>query len=162
MRRKKQQLSQEEAIAILERGTSGVLSLCGTDHLPYGVPLNYIYHEGALYFHCAQTGQKLDLITQNGNASFCVIGEDTIVPEEYTSYFRSVIATGTIEIVTDPSEKIAALEWMAKKYHPTGTDDHRDRVIQKELSAVCILAMKIEQLTGKEALELTQLRTTSR
>ena len=34
MRRKKQQLTQQQAEEILMRGTSGVLSLCGDDGYP--------------------------------------------------------------------------------------------------------------------------------
>ena len=41
MRRKKQKLSQEEAYAILERGTSGVLGLLGDEGYPYTIPLSY-------------------------------------------------------------------------------------------------------------------------
>lgn len=40
MRRFKQELSAEETLAILERGTSGVLALSGDDDYPYAVPIS--------------------------------------------------------------------------------------------------------------------------
>ena len=46
MRRKGQQLSAEECIEILNRGTSGVLALEGDDGYPYAVPLSYVYEDG--------------------------------------------------------------------------------------------------------------------
>lgn len=58
MRRFKQLLSDEESIEILCTTTSGVLSLCGTDSMPYGVPLSHVYENGKLYFHSALNGHK--------------------------------------------------------------------------------------------------------
>ena len=43
MRRKRQQLSDEESEAILKKGTSGVLALLGDEGYPYAVPLSYVY-----------------------------------------------------------------------------------------------------------------------
>lgn len=85
--------------------------------LPYVVPLNYMYDGQAVWFHYATTGQKLDEIAANPNASFCVVEKDVIVPEEYTSYFRSVIVCGQIEIVTD-DEASRGLELIRLKYAP--------------------------------------------
>ena len=39
MRRKRQQLSQEESVAKLQKSTSGTLALLGDDGYPYAVPL---------------------------------------------------------------------------------------------------------------------------
>ena len=43
MLRKKQQLSQEECIAILKNEPRGVLSVLGDDDYPYGMPMNHCY-----------------------------------------------------------------------------------------------------------------------
>ena len=91
LRRKKQVLSEEESAKILKNGTSGVLALAGDNDYPYAVPISYVYDGEKLYFHCAGSGHKLDAIKRNPKASFCVIDQDLVVPEEYTSYFRSVI-----------------------------------------------------------------------
>ena len=96
MRRGKQLLPPEESIQILEQGTSGVLAVAGDAGYPYAVPLSYVYTDGKLYFHCAKSGHKLDAIRRNSKTSFCVIGQDAVVPLEYTTYFRSVIAFGQI------------------------------------------------------------------
>lgn len=62
MRRKNQALSEEECIAVLRRGTSGVLAAAGEDDYPYAVPLSYVYCDFKLYFHCAKEGHKLEAI----------------------------------------------------------------------------------------------------
>ena len=64
MRRHRQQLSQQQSINLLDSSTSGTLSLNQPDGFPYQVPLSYVYTDGKLYFHCAQSGYKLDLLHQ--------------------------------------------------------------------------------------------------
>lgn len=43
MRRWKQQLSDEDCIAILEKEPRGILSVLGDDGYPYGIPMNHWY-----------------------------------------------------------------------------------------------------------------------
>ena len=108
MRRKRQKLSKEECEEILFRGTSGVLAVSGDDGYPYAVPLSYLYENGKIFFHCAKTGHKLDSIHRNEKASFCVIDQDQIVPEEYTTYFRSVIVFGRIRVMEEDDARRTA------------------------------------------------------
>ena len=118
MRRSRQQLTREEAEAVLSRGTSGVLSVLGDEGYPYGVPLSYVYHDGKLYFHWARSGHKLDAVRACHKASFCVVDQDQVVSREYTTYFRSAIAFGTVRIVEDPKEQQNALLLLAQRYAP--------------------------------------------
>ena len=59
MRRKRQQLSNEESIEILQKATAGTLALLGDENYPYAVPISYVYHEGKLYFHSALAGHRV-------------------------------------------------------------------------------------------------------
>ena len=107
MRRHSQQLSPEESREVLARCTSGVLAVSGDGGYPYAVPLSFAYREDKLYFHCAKTGHKLDALLRDNRAGFCVIDQDRIVSEEFTTYFRSVILFGRARILDDPDEKRA-------------------------------------------------------
>ena len=107
MRRKRQQLSDEESIGLLQKATSGTLALLGDGGYPYAVPVSYAYDDGKLYFHSAMSGHKVDAIRNCDKASFCIIDQDHVSPSEYTTYFRSVIAFGRIRIVEDETEKLA-------------------------------------------------------
>lgn len=158
MRRKKQVLSQKEVEDILHKGTSGVLALLGDNAYPYAVPISYVYDGGKIYFHSAKRGHKIDAIQRIAKASFCVIDEDLVVPEEYTTYFRSVIAFGRIRIIEDDSEKRAAIEKLAIKYAPEDIAANRDDAISREWKPLCMLEMTIDHVTGKEAIELVKKR----
>lgn len=157
MRRKRQMLSEDDCKIILREGTSGVLALSGDDGYPYAVPLSYVYDGEKIFFHCAKSGHKLDAIRRNPKASFCVIGQDKVVPEEYTTYYRSVIAFGTVRILEDDREKYDSVREIALKYAPLDTVEQRRAAIEREWSGLCMLEMTIEHLTGKEARELLHL-----
>lgn len=161
MRRSKQELPREETEAVLRRGTSGVLALAGDEGYPYAVPISYVYDDGKIYFHCALEGHKLDAIKRNEKASFCVIGQDEVVPEAYTSYFRSVIAFGRIHVMADGQEKRTAIEKLAEKYAPEDTPAGRQSAIDREWSILCMLEMEIDHITGKEGRELAKRRRES-
>ena len=156
MRRKKQALSKEECTEILKNGTNGVLAVEGDNGYPYAVPLSFVQDGENIYFHTAKCGHKLDAVKRNHKASFCVVAQDEIVPEEYTTYFRSVIVFGRIRILESEEEKRAALEKLAVKYAPETGVSHRQRAIEKELTAVCMLEMQMDYISGKEAIELAR------
>ena len=157
MRRKRQQLAEVESIAILQKATSGTLALLGDDDYPYAVPISYVYHEGKLYFHSALEGHKIDAIRKCDKASFCVIEQDNVQPENYTTFFRSVIAFGRIHIIEDAQEKLEIARMLGNRYNP-----NQDEALQKELesglSRMLAIRFDIEHLTGKEAIELMRKR----
>nr|WP_321376584.1 pyridoxamine 5'-phosphate oxidase family protein [uncultured Bacteroides sp.] len=157
MRRIKQLLSTEESLSILNRMTSGVLAITGDNDYPYAVPLSYVYYDNKIYFHGATSGHKIDAITKNSKASFCVIEEDNIIPEEYTTYFRSVIVFGKIRILEDNDEKRKAIEKLAEKYSPAQKEG-RLQEIEKGFNHMLMIELSIEHMTGKEAIELVRTK----
>lgn len=155
MRRNKQQLPVDEVETILSRGSSGVLALSGDDGYPYAVPISYVYDWGKLYFHCARSGHKLDAIARNPKASFCVVDKDEVVPEKYTTCYRSVIVFGRIRQLEDEEEQVRALDRLGRKYSP---EQDPGEYIRGTLDRVCMLEMSIDHMTGKEGLELLRRR----
>ena len=158
LRRKRQALSETDCSDILKRGTSGVLALMGDGGYPYAVPMSYVYDGEKLYFHCAKSGHKLDAIAGNPKASFCVVDRDQVVPEEYTTYFRSVIVFGTMRIIEEEQEKRTALEKLALKYAPENSAQNRAAASEKDWKPLCMLELTPEHITGKEAVELMKRR----
>lgn len=155
MRRKNQALSSEECIQVLNRATSGVLAVSGDEGYPYAVPLSYVYHNNKIYFHGAKTGHKLDGIERNEKVSFCVIDQDQIVQEEYTSYFRSVIVFGRARIMWE-EDKRRALEILTARYTPDIEENDRSQKINEGLKNVNMIELEIEYMSGKEAKKLAK------
>ena len=155
MRRKRQQLTESESIFILENATSGTLALLGDGGYPYAVPISFVYHDGKLFFHSALSGHKVDAISHCDKASFCVIDQDEVHGEQYTTYFRSVIAFGRIHIIEDEKERLEAARLLGNHYNPN-QDEALQKEIDKGLHRMLVLCLEIEHLTGKKAIELTK------
>ena len=156
MRRSRQQLSDEQTREILRCGSAGTLAVLGDGGYPYAVPLSYVFHDGRIYFHCAKTGHKLDAVASCDKASFCVIDKNDVVPAEFTTYYRSVIAFGRARVVTDPEELMSAMKALAAKYSPRESEDAFRIEMKVSKAALCVLALDIEHLSGKQAKELIE------
>lgn len=156
MRRSKQLLALEDTIAVMNRCTNGVLACLGDEGYPYAVPLSYVYANNKIYFHSAKEGHKVDAIIHNPKVSFTVIDEDKIVSEKYTTYYRSAIAFGKARIV-EGDEWYDAFKALVEKY----SKDQPEAEKHKEITGCTkslIIAIDIEHMTGKEALELVRAR----
>jgi hypothetical protein len=155
MRRKRQQLGEDECLAILDRATSGVLSVLGEDGYPYGVPLSFTRAGSTLVFHSAAEGHKVDAVRTHPKASFTVVAQDDVVPSEYNTHYRSVIAFGRVRVVEDRDEKMALLRALGERYWP-GHDGELEAEIAPRFGRMHVLALDIEHLTGKQSLALMQ------
>ena len=153
MRDKRQIMSRERCDEILRTATAGVLSVYGDDEYPYGVPMGYAYKDNALYFHCMPKGHKLDAMKKHNKVSFTIIEKDTIVPEEYTSYFRSVIVFGRFSMVEDLEEKHKIVDYLVEKYSP-GLEEGVHELFEKRIAWMGAFKVDIDHVSGKEAIEL--------
>ncbi|MBN2794121.1 MAG: pyridoxamine 5'-phosphate oxidase family protein [Clostridia bacterium] len=155
MRRFNQELPMERNIQILKAKTNGVLAVSGENNYPYAVPLNYVYDQGKIYFHSAKAGHKITGISNNPRVSFCVVDQDKIIQETFTSHFRSVIVFGKAKLVQEENEKIHALRKLIEKYSPDYIQaGHKE--IESGLNHVAIYAIEIDHMTGKQAKELIE------
>lgn len=157
MRRKKQLLSKEETIEILNKCTAGVLGVNGDDGYPYTVPISYTYKDDKIYFHSALSGHKVDAIKKDDKVTLSVIEKDEVMQETFTTHFRSVSIFGRARILTDDVEKRQALQFLAEKYSPDFIKEG-DEEIQAEWKRVLSIVIDIEHMTGKEAIELVRER----
>ncbi|WP_281670522.1 pyridoxamine 5'-phosphate oxidase family protein [Segatella buccae] len=157
MRRKRQQLSEQECMEILEKATSGVLSVLGDGGYPYGVPISYVVAGGKLYFHSALKGHKVDAVRGCDKASFTVIDRDDVKPKEFTTYFRSVVCFGRVRLIEDDAEKLDTLRKLGERYN-LGDEEGIRHEIDKDFSHLVMLEFAIEHLSGKEAIELVRMK----
>lgn len=132
---------------ILKAGEEGVLATCGEDGYPYATPLNYVYHNGAIYFHCAITGHKLDNIAFNPKVSFCVYVDTELMPSKFSIKFRSVVAFGKTEEVSGDEKKEALLALIHRL-----SPDHvtaGEKYINNDMDKTKVIKINIEHATAK-------------
>lgn len=155
MRRFRQQLPIEETKEILYNGRECVIAVSGDDSYPYALPINYVYDGVHIYLHSAKQGHKIDALKRNPKMSLCVVAQGDIMPEEFTTYFRSAIVFGRARLVEEDNEKVEALWKLSRKYCG---DLDATAEIAKFLKAVAIVEITIDSLSGKESIELTRQR----
>ena len=155
MRRKKQVLPMEESKEILKKGKTAVLAVSGDNDYPYTVPVNYVYYNDKIYFHCAKTGHKLDSIKRNSKVSLCVIAKDDILQSKYTTVYKSVIVFGKARLLEDEEKMREALTVFAEKYCP----DFKEGIpaeIDREFPATCVVEIEPRHISGKQGIELVR------
>ena len=93
------------------------------------VPLDFGYESdgqelGAVYFHCARAGRKLDLLKAHPRMSLLVVasghalvneGDGSLACTLNTDY-RSVMALGEARIIEDEAEKLTAMRVVLRQH----------------------------------------------
>ena len=145
-------MSETDARAFLAAQTEGRLATCGQAGQPYITPLNYLYHEGKIYFHCKLTGRKLDNLAENHRVCFEVsdaikitISEDR--PCGCSTRYTSVLAFGAARIITDEAEKTSLLNLLTEKF---AAGKAYQPVTEKEATGCTVVEIRIDEISGKK------------
>jgi hypothetical protein len=147
LRRKDRAITEEEAIALLNKAEYGVLSTVTENGEPYGVPLNFCVIDHCIYFHCAVEGRKIDNIKQNKSVSFCAVGNTEILPDKFGTKYESVIVSGEVEEVFDMNKQLV-LEGLLHKYSPEFIDKGI-KYIEDLKEKTRVFKITTNKLTGK-------------
>ena len=102
------------AMEVLDKAPYITVSFTKSDGSPYGVPLSLARKdEKTFYFHGALEGDKMDCIAYNPKVALSAVTRctPTVGPKDgsFTLQYKSAMAVGIAEVVTDKAEKIEAL-----------------------------------------------------
>jgi nitroimidazol reductase NimA-like FMN-containing flavoprotein (pyridoxamine 5'-phosphate oxidase superfamily) len=124
-------------------------------------PLNFVYHEGAIYFHSACQGEKIDDIRRDQRVCFEVDLPVAYVkgrvdnPCRASYLYQSVIVRGNARLVEDEMERLAALDALMRKYQPEGG---YGPYLEEKLELTAVIRIDIEGFSGKEELGKEEMR----
>lgn len=162
MRRKEfEVIDDQETEQFLHEMSFGFLGTWGEDGWPRLTPLNFVFHEGSLYFHGSRAGEKMDQIQSNPKVTFAVAKEYAIIPSYFTdpelacpatAFFKSVLIRGYAEPVSDPAEKASALSAFMRKLQPEGGYNPIDPAnpdYAGQLKATAVVRIAIQELSAK-------------
>ena len=116
---------------------------------PYVVPLHFGYLDNHLYFHSAPEGRKVDILKKNNRVCFNILADVRVVDltTKCTTEFKSVIGTGTANLVTDLEEKIRGLKSILRQ-----TLGHEYQIRQDKIESVLLFRIDIREVAGKQSI----------
>jgi nitroimidazol reductase NimA-like FMN-containing flavoprotein (pyridoxamine 5'-phosphate oxidase superfamily) len=132
-------LNDDQATKLLGSGSVGRLG-CVVNDGPYIVPINYYFEEGCAHSH-SLPGLKISALRENPRA--CVQVDDI----ESVVRWRSVLAFGNYEEITNPSERRRILGKLLNRFPmltPVETAIARDA----GPPPVIVFRIRIERVTG--------------
>ena len=141
-------LTDEMTRELLERGEFGVLSTVSKDGEPYGVPMSYAFADGKVYLHCAREGHKLDNISDVSQVCFTVVGETEVLPEKFSTKYKSAIVFGKAEILEDGEEKMQGSLALMEKYSPDFLEEGR-AYAERAFAKFKVIKIVPEYISGK-------------
>ncbi len=121
--------SKDKIIQFLNSQPVGRIASLDSNGYPQIIPMNFVYHDGAIYMHSHPFGEKLDNIRRNPNVGFEVDQHICFLPSYYfhptdasqaDTLYISVVMKGKAEIVHDNEEKAIALNALMEKYQREG------------------------------------------
>ena len=132
-------LSRDESLALLRGGRIGRLG-CITDGEPYVVPINYAV-EGDCALSHSLPGRKI--VAMRENPRVCLQLDD--IRDQLN--WRSVIAYGTYEEITDAAERSRAINILLSLF-PELTPVESMVVEDAAPPALVVFRIRIERITG--------------
>ena len=163
MKRKQSEISDRTVIdSLLSRCRIGRMATIGADGYPYITPLNYVYLDGTVYFHCARAGEKLDNIALDSRVCFEVDIPLAYLDLDYYGdtpeaclvhqFYHCVIIRGTAEIVSDSAEKLRALNGLVACHEPPGREFPAITAETPAVSLCTVVAIRIDTISAKSDL----------
>jgi len=116
---------REDMIRILNSCRIGRLATLDADGYPYITPVNFVFYQGCVYFHCALQGEKLDNLARDPRVGFeadhpFAYIEVGFNPERNScrahQFFQSVVIRGRARLLPDGDLKTAALNALLAKH----------------------------------------------
>ena len=140
-----------ETEAIIQECAVGSLATVCPDGAPYVVTVNYVYHDGKIYFHCALTGKKLDNIAFDERVCFEAHVMERIARTDravdFGTRYRSVIVQGRARQLDDPAAKQEALMLLTSRY---ADGEPFEPPTEQQVAATAVVEIEIDSITGKQ------------
>ncbi len=148
MRRKDREMPAEFGLEIADKAEYASMAMIDPQGQPYIVTLNLVRDGTRLYFHCAKEGKKTDCLRKSPNVCISFVGPTQLVPDKFTTRYRSAVMRGIASEVTDEAEKIYALKIICSKLAPSNMAGFDD-AIRRSLGRTAVWKIDISEVTAK-------------
>ena len=149
MRRGEKSVDVAEAEELLRSQDYGIVSVLGDNGYPYGVPVNYVYDGGKIYFHSTSAeSHKLDAIRKHEKVSFTIVADSQVVPEKLETRYTSVIVFGRARVLASREESREAMRLLLTRLAPDKAKD-TEKLYKAQEEKVVMVEISTEHISGK-------------
>ena len=137
------------ALEVMDKAPYITVSMADADGMPYAVPLSLArINESTFYFHCALEGKKLDVLRAHPQVCLTAVSQckPTVGPKDgsFTLEFKSAIAFGKAEIVSDDTEKREALRAICQRFLPKHMDAF-DAAVERSMTRTAVVRITLTE-----------------
>lgn len=149
MRRKECERDAAFAWEVLRHAVYATLSMVDADGMPYATPVNAVGDEvyQTMYFHCAGAGERWEILKDGAPVCVTAVSAATLLPNEFTTAYRSAMFKGRAQVVTDEGEKTKAMLLLCTAFDPKGMARFDEAMSRCTAQVIKIVP---ETITGKE------------
>ena len=166
MRRKDRQLSDEDALEIVDDCEYATISLIDDEGEIFSIPISIVREGMSIFIHGARSGMKSELlkdgrdvtmvcvsynhVPQPSQAEFEAIKDDgrALGSKIFTTEYKSAILKTKVYEITGDERKIHALKILCEKYTPRYMSGF-DTAIKASLDITRIYEFKIQSMSAK-------------
>lgn len=154
MRKESRAMNSQWALEVMRKAPYITVSFIDADGNAYGLPLSLASDDDAhWYFHGALEGKKLEAIKTNPTVCLSAVTRcaPTVGPKDgsFTMQYKSAVAFGTAEVITDEAEKIHGLRIICERFLPQHMDAFNKSVAQSLGRTAVVKITLLEPPTGK-------------
>ena len=154
MRKESRAMDSQWALELMHKAPYITVSFVDADGKAYGLPLSLASDDDVnWYFHGALEGKKLDAVKAHPEVCLSAVTRcvPTVGPKDgsFSLQYKSAIAFGKAEIVTDDEEKTHGLRLISERFLPQHMDAFDSNVARSLGRTVVVRVTLSEPPTGK-------------
>ena len=142
---------KEEIVDVIQRCQWCHVAMADRDNQPYVIPMNFGFSEDVIYIHGSQKGKKTNILRQfpkvciNFSTDHLLRYQNEEVACSWSMKYRSVLCYGQAEFITDPDEKIKALNIIMHHYA-----NREFRFNPPSIREVNVIRVRVERYEGRK------------
>lgn len=147
-------MNSQWALEVMHKAPYITVSFIDADDKAYGLPLSLASDNDAdWYFHGALEGKKLEAIKAHPEVCLSAVSRctPTVGPKDgsFTLQYKSAIAFGKAEIVTNDAEKIHALRLICQRFLPQHMEAFEESIARSLYRTTVVRITLTEPPSGK-------------
>jgi len=143
-------MSKEKCFKLLAKAVYGRLATCDNANQPYITPVNFIFNDEKIYFHCGFEGKKLENINSNSSVCFEVSRHGKLyaapLAKNFSMRYWSILILGHAFQVSNEKRRLFLMNKLMEKY---AAGYEYAPLTLADMKSCNLIEITIDEITGK-------------